>query len=238
MFISFIFPCYNEELSISTVLPAIIQAKKNIIEIPQVSGLEIVVVNDGSTDQSLELLKKYEKEVSLISYKNRKGYGRAIKEGLQKSKGDWIAFCDLDGTCSPQDIKKLIQSALDKSLNIVWGHRLHPQSQQPFLRKVGNRLYQFVFLFLSFRVVPDPCSGFRLFKRSALSPEIYEFPEDLSFSLAFTAHCVRFHIPFSSVKIEYKSRLGESKLNLLKDGTQFFVNLVFFLFFKKFTAKK
>ena len=238
MFISFIFPCYNEELSISKFLPAIIQTKKALMEMPQVTQIEILIVNDGSTDQSLELLKNCEEEITIISLKTRKGYGEAIKEGIQKSKGDWVAFCDLDNTCTPEDIIKLIKLALGKSLAVVWGNRLHKQSRMFFIRRMGNRLYQFLFFLLSFRFVPDPCSGFRLFKRSVLTPEIYEFPGDLSFSLALTAHCVRYNIPFSSAGIEYKYRLGKSKLHLLKDGCKFFFTLIYFLFFKKFCKEK
>lgn len=238
MFISFILPCHNEEISIPQFLPTVIQTKKNLMEMPQVTEVEILVVNDGSTDRSLELLKKYEENILLISSQKQKGYGEAIKEGIKKSKGDWIAFCDLDSTCTTEDIKKLIYLARDKSLEVVWGNRLHKQSQMPVVRRAGNRLYQFILLVLSFQFVSDPCSGFRLFWRTVLTPEIFKFPGDLSFSLSFTAYCVRYNIPFSSVNIEYKPRLGESKLHLLKDGCIFLVNLIYFLFFKKFSKEK
>lgn len=238
MFISFIFPCYNEELSIPAFLPKIIQTKNTLLDLSQITEVEVLIINDGSTDQSLELLQNYKEDIRIISYKAQRGYGEAIKEGIRQSKGNWIAFCDLDDTCSPGDITKLIKLTLEQSIEVVWGDRLHRQSQMSFVRKLGNRLYQFVFFLFSFQMVPDPCSGFRLFKRSVLAPVIYEFSKDLSFSLAFTAYCVRYNIPFFAVRIEYTCRLGESKLHLFKDGLIFLLNLIYFLFFKEFSNRK
>ena len=234
MFISFIFPCYNEEQAISKILPKIIKAKHKIIQRTDLQELEILIVNDGSQDKSLEQLEKYKSEIHIISLKNQKGYGSAIKKGIQQAKGNWIAFCDLDDTCQAQELELLIDLASRQALQAVWGNRLNKTSQMPFIRRLGNRLYQLVFFLLSFKFVPDPCSGFRLFKKSALTTQIDEFPQDLSFSIAFTAHCIRYKIPFSSVDISYKKRLGKSKLHFFKDGFIFFLNLIRFLFFKKF----
>ena len=235
MFISLIFPCYNEELAIPNLLPKAVHAKKNLLKTTKLRGLEIVVVNDGSTDKSLDLLQKYKEDIHIVSLKTQEGYGAAVKQGIKQARGDWIAFCDLDNTCDPQELKHLINFARDRSLTVVWGNRLHKKSQMPLIRRLGNWLYQLAFLFLSFRTVSDPCSGFRLFKKSILAPQIYRFPQDLSFSLALTAHCIRHKIPFSSTDISYKERLGESKLHSLKDGFTFLLSLIRFLFFKKFS---
>ena len=238
MFISLIFPCYNEEQAIPKLFPKAIKAKQTILQHTSIKGLEILVVDDDSKDNSLELLKNYKESVKIISLNTQKGYGSAIKEGIVQSKGDWIAFCDADNTCEPEELKLLINLARDKSLPVVWGNRLNKKSKIPFIRRLGNRLYQLAFLCLSFKPVPDVCSGFRLFKKSALTPEIYEFPKDLSFSLAITAHCIRYKIPFSTTDISYKERLGTSKLHPIKDGFVFLSNLIRFLFFKRFSTSK
>lgn len=231
MFISFILPCYNEELSIPVFLPKVIQFKKKILKAPGIKGMEILVVDDGSTDQSPELLKAYSEEIILVPLKVRQGYGTAVKEGIKRSQGDWIAFCDLDETCDSEDLKLFIELAVDKSLKAVWGDRLSKQSNIPLIRRLGNRFYQLVFFLLTFQRIPDPCSGFRLFNKSAFTPDIYTFPKNLSFSLAFTSYCIRYQIPFSTLRISYKERLGESKLYFLKDGVVFLWNLVRFLYF-------
>lgn len=238
MFISLIFPCYNEEQAIPKLLPKAIQTRQKILQETEVKALEILIVDDGSKDKSLELLNTYKEEVKIISLAENKGYGAAIKAGVYQARGDWIAFCDLDGSCEPEELKLLVDFTKDKSLQMAWGNRLNRESKMLFTRKTGNWLYQLAFLFLSFKFVPDTCSGFRFFKKSVLIPEIYEFPQDLSFSLAFTAHCIRYKIPFSAVDISYKERLGKSKLLPLKDGFVFLLNLLRFLFFKKFNNMK
>lgn len=234
MFISLILPCYNEEQAIPIFLPKVIKAKKDLLQETGIKNLEIFVVDDCSKDKSFEQLEKYQKEIQLITLKTRGGYGSAIKEGIKQAKGDWIAFCDLDNTCEPEELKLLINLTINESLQVVWGNRLNQKSKIPFTRKLGNWLYQVAFLLLSFRSVPDPCSGFRFFKKSVLTPNIYGFPNNLSFSLALTSYCVRYKIPFSTIDISYKKRLGESKLYPLKDGFIFLLNLIKFLFFKKF----
>lgn len=231
MFISFILPCHNEEQAIPLVLPKVIRAGNMLLKTKNLKGFEILVTDDGSTDQSPESLLKYKKEIQIISLKTQEGYGSAIKRGVKQAQGDWIAFCDLDDTCEPEELGSLIDLARNKSLPVVWGNRLNKNSQMSFVRRLGNRLYQTAFLLLSFRLVPDVCSGFRLFKKSALTPQIYEFPSDLSFSLALTAHCIRYGIPFSSVDISYRERLGQSKLHPVKDGFIFLYSLIKFLFF-------
>lgn len=238
MFISLIFPCRNEEQAIPELLPKILEAKKYILQKRNVMDLEILIVDDGSEDQSLQLLKQYEKDIRLLSTTTNQGYGSALKKGIRNAKGDWIAFCDLDNSCPPKELILLIDQAHEQSLPAVWGNRLHGKSQIQRIRRFGNRLYQLAFLLLSFRPAPDPCSGFRLFKKSAFIPQIYEFPEGLGLSLAFTAHCVRYKIPFSSVNISYKKRMGQSKLRIFKDGLSFFLILLKFLFFKKYNSKK
>ena len=234
MFISLIFPCHNEEQAIPQLLPKVLQAKKDLLKTSKLNHLEILVVDDGSKDQSLEKLQAYKEEMQIVSLKTQEGYGAAIQKGIKQSKGDWIAFCDLDNTCDPKDLKLLMDLVDEKSLSASWGNRLHKKSQMPWIRRLGNLIYQWVFLFFSFRLVPDPCSGFRLFKKSAFIEVIDEFPKNLSFSLAFTAHCVRYRIPFRSQDISYKERLGTSKLRVFKDGFVFLFVLIQFLFFKKY----
>ena len=233
MSISLIFPCHNEERAIPQVLPQAISIQRELLEQKKVKDFEILIVNDGSTDRSLEKLKPYSKEIQIIKLAQREGYGSALKKGIKKAKGDWIAFCDLDNSCDPKELELLVNLSRASSQPIVWGNRLNKKSQMPKIRKIGNELYRMAFLCLSFRLVFDACSGFRLFKKQTFIPQLYAFPNDLSFSIALTAYCVRKQIPFSTVPISYKKRLGKSKLHAFKDGWIFLFQLINFLFFKK-----
>ncbi|MDE0092799.1 MAG: glycosyltransferase, partial [Oligoflexia bacterium] len=103
MFISLIFPCHNEEQAIPQVIPKALETRRELIEKKQIEGLEIIVVNDASTDTSLSELRKYEEEIKILSLKKQEGYGAALQKAFQQAQGDWLAFCDLDKTCDPQD---------------------------------------------------------------------------------------------------------------------------------------
>ena len=229
MFISLVFPCHNEETAIPKVIPKALKARQKLREKNQIKDMEIIVVNDGSTDTSFLKLKEFEKDIKIISLQKKEGYGSALQKAFQQAQGDWLAFCDLDNTCDPLDLSLLIDLAYNQSFSIVWGNRLNKKSQISFVRKFGNQLYQLAFFILAFKKVPDPCSGFRLFKKSMFLPKLYTFPKDLSFSLALTSYCVRHKIAFQAIEISYKNRLGQSKLQLFKDGWNFLVQLVKFL---------
>ncbi len=228
--ISLIYPCHNEEQSIPLYLPKILESKKKILDETLVEDLEIIVVNDGSTDSSKKLLEKYKENIKIINLAIRKGYGYSIKEGLKHSKKAWIAFCDLDNTCEPMDLKKLVEGVQQKSVRTAWGNRLHKNSSIFLMRKLGNQFYKYCIFLLSFTLIPDPCSGFRLFHKETFK-DIHSFPNDLSFSLALTVYCIRHKINFHFVDINYKERLGQSKLIPFKDGFVFLFTL-FKTFFK------
>ena len=229
MFISLIFPCYNEEQAIPFVIPKALKIKQELTEKKQIKDLEIIVVNDASTDSSLLELKKYEREIKILSLEEQEGYGSALQKAFQKARGDWLAFCDLDNTCDPKELSLLIDLVQSQNLIMAWGNRLSKKSQIPFIRKLGNHFYQLIFLILSFKKIPDPCSGFRLFKKSDFLPQLYKLPKDLSFSLALTSYCVQNKVSFQTKDISYKKRLGQSKLQPFKDGWLFLIQLIKFL---------
>ena len=231
---SLVFPCHNEERAIASVLDKALKTKLEIEEKGELSFLEIIVVNDGSTDNSQKILEGYGNRIKTLSWTKRQGYGAALKEGFSKAHGDFLGFCDLDSTCDPEDLKLLLNTALKENCPVVWGLRMHKESSMPFVRAVGNRLFALTLYLLSFQYTADPCSGFRIFKKDILKEAFFEFPKDLSFSLALTAYCIREKIPFKSVKVSYRERKGQSKLHSLKDGFVFLKTIADVLIFKKY----
>ena len=231
---SLVFPCYNEEDAIADVLDKALKIKKLMEERGELSCLEIIAVNDGSTDNSLKLLNSYKDKIKILNLEKQQGYGAALKEGFSKAKGDWLAFCDLDSTCEPEELRFLLKTALKRNSPIVWGLRIHKNSFMPFVRRLGNRLFSLVLYSLSFRYVDDPCSGFRIFKKDSLGKSVFQFPDNLSFSLALTAYCIREKIPFETLEISYNERKGKSKLHSLKDGFVFLKTIADILIFKKY----
>ena len=233
MYLSLVLPCRNEELAVPSVLSQVLKLKEELEKSDFIYKLEVLVINDSSTDQSLNLLKKYKSFIKVISFKEQQGYGTVLKKGFQLSKGDWFAFCDLDDSYQILDLKKLLQLSQDKNLNMVWGNRLNNKSQIPKIRYLGNQLYRLLFFVLTFKRTPDPCSGFRLLKKSKFQTLIPILPNDLSFSIALTASCIHNHIPFDTIDISYKERKGYSKLHVFKDGWIFLFQALKFSVFRK-----
>ena len=233
MFLSLVFPCFNEEKAIDSLIPKALSLKKQLLAHKKIKDMEILVVDDASRDQSLNKLKKYEKELQLIKLKKNQGYGFAIKTGFRHSKGDFLAFCDLDDSYEPKDISALIELLKKKACPIVWGNRLNKLSHISSLRAWGNRFYQFLFWLWTFKKLPDPCSGLRLLKKSQFWPAIDKLPNDLSFSLALSSYCLRRAIPFQTLDIHYNKRKGLSKLIVFKDGWIFLYQMISYMFFKK-----
>ena len=145
-----------------------------------------------------------------------------------------MAFVIWISTCEPGDLKLLLNMALKEDYPVVWGLRVHKESSMPFVRTLGNRLFSMALWLLSFQYTADPCSGFRIFKRDILKDAMFQFPDNLSFSLAVTAYCLREKIPFKSVKVSYRKRMGQSKLHSLKDGFVFLKTIADVLIFKKY----
>lgn len=231
---SLIFPCYNEEESIALVINKALKVKEQIERENPPIPLEIIVVNDGSTDNSRNILDTYKDKIKIVHLKKQRGYGAALKEGFLNAKGNFLSFCDLDSTCEPQELNLLLKTALKKKTSIVWGNRIHSKSSMPFIRRIGNRIFSLVLYLLSYRYIKDPCSGFRVFEKKYLKKTLFLFPDNLSFSLALTAHCIREKIPFEELTISYNQRQGKSKLHPFKDGFVFLKTIVDILIFKKY----
>jgi len=230
--LSLICPCHNEAQAIPVFLPKILNMQKHLITNGILDALDIVIINDGSTDSSQKLLESYQPHITLINLAVCKGYGYAIKQGLKCCKEEWVAFCDLDNTYQPKDLQCVIEYAQNHSVQMVWGNRLHTKSHIPWIRYIGNTIYKYLIFLFSLSWVSDPCSGFRLFYKNTFQ-QILSFPDDLSFSLALTIYCIKKKIPFKIIDIHYKERLGRSKLIPFKDGLLFLYTLLKVFLIKK-----
>jgi len=114
--VSVVIPVYNEE---NTVVKLI-----NKVKSAYMGGLktEIIVVNDGSTDNSLNILKNIN-EIKLINLKQNYGKGYAVKTGISKSNGEVIIIQDADLEYNPNDIIKCVMPILNKKTKVVYGSR-------------------------------------------------------------------------------------------------------------------
>ena len=166
--ISIVIPAYNEE-------KRIIKSLKTIVEYLDLRSLsyEIIIVDDGSSDSTLSLVKDFSKShsrVVYISYENNMGKGFAVREGVKKSEGNLVLFSDADLSTPIKEMEKLID-AIKSGFDISIGSRALASSEiivsQPFYRKTMGKIFNVLVRLLIFNGIKDTQCGFKCFTRKA-----------------------------------------------------------------------
>jgi len=155
--ISIILPAKNEADSLKTLLPALRE------RFPEV---EIIVVNDGSTDDTADVCRQY--EVNMLSHVYPMGNGAAIKTGARNATGDILVFMDADGQHNPDDIQSLIDG-VRQGYDMVVGAR-HLDSHASLTRRIGNSIYNRLASWMTGYPILDLTSGFRAARARRGSP--------------------------------------------------------------------
>lgn len=213
-------PALNEEDAIGSTVQQCLSAKSVLIEEGVVNEVDIVVVSDGSTDRTVEIVRGIE-GVRLIEFEKNRGYGAAIKAGWESSEADLVGFLDADGTCDPLFFRDLCRCVIAESSDIALGSRMGPDSKMPRIRRLGNRIYALLLGILCGRFVSDTASGMRVVRRSAL-PELEPLPDGLHFTPSMSARALISGARITELPMSYDERIGESKLNVIQDGLRFF----------------
>lgn len=159
--VSIIIPLFNEEKSI----------KKVLNRIPNHFYYEIIVVDDGSTDNSVKQVKEIKKKnIHLFNHHRNKGYGAAILTGFEKASGDIIVTLDSDGQHDPREIPKLIEPIVSNQADIVIGSRYLGNCHYsiPFYTRFGEYLINMFLQLFFHQTVKNNQSGFRSFSKDYL----------------------------------------------------------------------
>lgn len=217
--LTIVIPALNEEAAIGATITACLDARDEIIHASGLEGVEIIVISDGSTDQTAEIAQSFD-DVRVIVFEKNQGYGAAIKAGWQQGRGDLLGFLDADGTCDPRFFAQLCQTAISEHADVTLGSRLGPDSQMPGLRRFGNRLFAFLLGMLCGRKVTDTASGMRVVRRASLK-HLYPLPDGLHFTPAMSARALMNQLRIIELPMKYEERIGESKLSALWDGLRF-----------------
>ncbi len=224
MKLSIVIPALNEEAAIASIIERTLAARSEIVAESPITDVEIIVVSDGSTDQTAEIAAAYaagRADVRLIVFPTNRGYGAAIKRGFEESSGELVAFLDADGTCDPRFFAPLCRAIVEEDAAVALGSRLGPDSQMPRVRRIGNRVYAMILSMLSNRVVTDTASGMRVIRRDALA-KLYPLPDRLNFTPALSARVLMDdQLTIAERPMPYEERIGESKLHVLRDGVRF-----------------
>ena len=167
--ITVLIPTYNEDRTIIEILKAVSE------EVIEGVLFEIIVIDDGSTDLTVELLEKNSTlYTKLIKRKTNGGKGAAVKDGLLQATGDYILFQDADLEYDPAEYEKLLRPIIQFDADIVMGSRLigSPCTRVSyFWHKVGNRLITFIFNVLNNTTFTDVYSCFLIYRRKLVNPK-------------------------------------------------------------------
>lgn len=214
--VSVLIPAYNEEESIAKTVEAIRQHAAGVRE------LEIIVINDGSTDRTGEIARGL--PVTLIEHEINTGYGSGLKDGLQAARHEYILIADADGTYPLEDIPKLLADA--PSYAMVVGARTGAIVKVPPLRKPGKWIITRLAEYLSQRKIPDLNSGFRVFRRDVALRFLTLYPDGFSFTTTITLAMLTNHYKVKFIPINYHRRVGKSSIKPLRDFTNFTILII------------
>ncbi len=166
--LSIIIPAYNEENTIIKILEKVADA-----QIERVTK-EVIVIDDCSTDKTLNLLEKNRNLYDeLIKLPKNSGKGEAVKKGLIKASGQYILFQDADLEYDPKDYKKLLEPVLLFDADLVIGSRLSASQLTRvyyFWHKVGNKFITFLFNIMNNTTFTDIYSCYIIFKADLINP--------------------------------------------------------------------
>ena len=208
MSISVVIPAKNESAAIGRV----VQALKVII-----AGVEVIVVNDGSRDDTASMAIAAGAHV--ISHPYSKGNGAAIKTGAKAALGDVIVFMDADGQHDPADIARLLEK-IAQGHDMVVGAR-QKGSQASVGRGLANGLYNRLASWMTGHKVEDLTSGFRAVRADKFREFLYLLPNGFSYPTTSTMAFFRAGYSVTYVPIYAAKRIGKSHIRLLRDGTRF-----------------
>jgi len=220
MRLTIVIPAFNEEEAIASIVDRSLMARAEIMKRSPVTGVDVVVVSDGSIDRTAEIAGSFV-EARTIEFKKNRGYGAAIKEGFESTDSELVGFLDADGTCDPKFFADLCAALIENDADVTIGSRMGPQSRMPKIRRIGNRIYALILSLLSNKVVTDTASGMRVIRRSSLH-RLYPLPDGMHFTPAISARVLMDDsLRLIELPMAYEERIGESKLHVLRDGMRF-----------------
>ena len=207
--VSIVIPAYNEEDTIASVLEEVcaLLHEDNLIN-------EIIVVDDGSVDNTAQAASKF--PVKVVRHPYNKGYGAALKTGLRNTTNGYIFIMDSDGQHQATDIPKLLEHI--ETFDMVVGSR-EGYSNQDWLRKPGKWLLSRVANYLSNMKIPDINSGFRLIRKSCVEEFMHILPNGFSFSTTISLAMIQggYNVKYVPITVLKRSG-GKSCVRNGRDG--------------------
>ena len=212
--VSVVIPVYNEEESILELLQGLSQfLEKNDIH------HEVIVVNDGSKDRTAEIIRESGLRVELIEHGRNRGYGASLKTGIKSAQYDYVVTIDADGTYHYQDIKMLLEEAVENDMVVAarTGHHV----SIPVIRRPAKWAITKLANYLTGEHIPDLNSGFRLLKKNIVNKFVKILPDGFSFTATITLAMLTNNYKIKYITTNYYKRKGKSKIRPIRDTINF-----------------
>ena len=207
--VSVVIPAFNEAEVIAEVVAALAAAAP---------WHQIIVVDDGSGDETA--LRAAGAGATVVRHPYNKGNGASVKSGIRKASGDYVLIIDGDGQHRPEDARRLVSRLGEYDL--VIGART-AKTQATHARKFGNSALNSLASYLTSRDIPDLTSGFRAARREYLREFIHLLPNGFSTPTTTTLAFIKAGYNVTFEPIEARTRVGQSKIRLARDGAKFFM---------------
>jgi glycosyltransferase involved in cell wall biosynthesis len=208
--ISIILPARNEAVNLVKLLPELRQ---------QFPAAEIIVVDDGSTDDTVQVCAA--NGIKVVSHRYSKGNGASIKTGARHASHERLVFMDGDGQHKPADVQRLLDEYA-QGFDMVVGAR-SSATQASVGRLVANTVYNRLASWITNRQILDLTSGFRVVNRRKFLQFLYLLPNGFSYPTTITMAFFRAGFSVGYIGIEAGRREGKSHISLVKDGVRFFL---------------
>lgn len=207
---SIIIPAYNEDEIIGGIVTEIRTLYPEF---------EVIVINDGSSDDTVKMAK--DAGAIVYSHPYNIGNGAAIKSGIRIASGDVLVFMDGDGQHDPQDIAGLLEYFPDFEMVVGARSTTHHAS---LIRALGNKIYNFLASYVAKFPIQDLTSGFRAVKSDIARNFLYLLPNTYSYPTTLTLGVLRSGKSVKYLPINIRKRkMGNSKIRIFGDGVRFFL---------------
>ncbi len=216
--VTVIVPAYNEERGLPVVLEQLIAFK-----LAADSPVEILVVDDGSEDNTAEVIGRYQ-AVTLLRHATNRGYGASLKTAIRRASHEIVCITDADGTY-PNEMIPVLVTLLGPHDDMVVGSRTGEEVAIPYVRRPAKWFIGRLANVVAGEEIPDVNSGLRAFRRSVALRFLPLLPDGFSFTTTITLAMLAngYHVVYTP--INYHARVGSSKIRPIRD-TLHFVQLI------------
>jgi len=201
--LSVVIPAFNEEGAVEHTI-------EDVRRVMDATGVtyEIIVVDDGSEDQTLEIARATGVIVDANQFNT--GYGASLKRGIKLAQYEYVAIIDADGTYPARYLPPML--AMCRNQDMVVGDRGAAMKNVPLIRRPAKWMLNKLASFLAERRLSDLNSGLRVFRKSELVPFIPLLPQKFSFTTTITLCMSCNGKRMMYTPIEYGKRVGQSKI--------------------------